>query len=108
MIGKLLGRDEVYAAMVLALSGYAMVEVAKGEGPLTFEHVVARVLPDPDAKAAAGARRPPLAEAPGRGGGRGAGGGGPVDEEAHKSGNPRAPPWHGLPQLPGGALTHTV
>ena len=63
MIGKLLGRDEVYAAMVLALSGYAMVVAAKGEGPLTFEHIVARVLPDPVAKAAAGARRSSIAKA---------------------------------------------
>ena len=30
MIGKLLGRDEVYTALVLALSGYAMVAVARG------------------------------------------------------------------------------
>ncbi|MDQ5809363.1 MAG: hypothetical protein M3358_01170 [Actinomycetota bacterium] len=63
MIGKLLGRDEIYAALVLALSGYAMVVVAKGEGPLTFEHIVARVLPDPVARAAAGARRSSTAKA---------------------------------------------
>ncbi len=47
MIGKLLGKDEVYAALVLALSGYAMVRVANGDGPLSLEHIVARVLPDP-------------------------------------------------------------
>ena len=92
MIGKLLGRDEVYAAMVLALSGYAMVVVAKGEGPLTFEHVVARVLPDPVAKAAAGGRPPPLPQARPRGGGPGAARGAPPNRGAHKPGNPRAPP----------------
>jgi hypothetical protein len=32
MIGKLLGRDEVYTALLLALSGYAMVAVARGGG----------------------------------------------------------------------------
>jgi hypothetical protein len=63
VIGKLLGRDEVYAAMVLALSGYAMAVVAKGDGPLTFEHIVARVLPDPVARAATGARRYSIAKA---------------------------------------------
>ncbi len=63
MIGKLLGRDEVYAAMVLALSGYAMVVVAKGEGPLTYEHIVARVLPDPVARGVESARRFSIAKA---------------------------------------------
>jgi hypothetical protein len=57
MIGKLLGRDEVYAALVLALSGYAMVAVARGGGPLSREHIVARVLPDPVAGVAAGIHR---------------------------------------------------
>ena len=37
MIGKLLGREEVYTALVLALSGYAMVAVARGGGPLSRE-----------------------------------------------------------------------
>ena len=32
MIGKLLGRDEAYTALVLALSGHAMVAVARGGG----------------------------------------------------------------------------
>ena len=63
MIGKLLGRDEVYAATVLALSGYAIVVVAKGDGPLTFEHIVTRVLPDPVPRAATGARRSSIVKA---------------------------------------------
>ncbi len=63
MIGKLLGRDEVYAAMVLALSAYAMVVVARGEGPLTFEHIVARVLPGPVSRGAAGTRRSSIGKA---------------------------------------------
>ncbi len=58
MIGKVLGKDEVYAAMVLALSGYAMVVVARGGGPLSFEHIVARVLPAPVARGVASTHRP--------------------------------------------------
>jgi len=57
MIGKLLGKDEVYAALVLTLSGYAMVVVVKGEGPLSLEHIVARVLPNPVPRGAAGTHR---------------------------------------------------
>jgi hypothetical protein len=66
MIGKLLGRDEVYAALVLALSGYAMVAVARGGGPLSREHIMARVLPDPVAGVAAGIRRSSTVTAPRR------------------------------------------
>ncbi len=58
MIGKLLNKEEVYAALVLALSGTVMVLVAKGEGPLSLEHVVSRVLPDPVRRGAVGMRAP--------------------------------------------------
>ena len=66
MIGKLMGRDEVYAALVLALSGYAMVAVARGGGPLSRENVVARVLPDPVAGVAASIHRSSAVAAPRR------------------------------------------
>lgn len=57
MIGKLLGKEEeVNAALVLALSGALMVLVAKGDGPLSLGRVVARVLPNPVPKGAAGTR----------------------------------------------------
>ncbi|HEX2183254.1 MAG TPA: hypothetical protein VHH10_13300 [Rubrobacteraceae bacterium] len=72
MVGKLLGRDEVYAALVLALSGYAMLAVARGEGPLARENVVARVLPDPVAGVAAGIHRSSTVTAPRREVARGA------------------------------------
>ena len=65
MIGKLLGRDEVYTALVLALSGYAMVAVARGGG-LSRENVVARVLPDPVAGVAASIHRSSTVAAPRR------------------------------------------
>ncbi len=66
MIGKLMGRDEVYAALVLALSGYAMVAVARGGGPLSREHIMARVLPDPLAGVAADIHRSSPVAAPRR------------------------------------------
>jgi hypothetical protein len=66
MMGKLLGRDEVYAALVLALSSYAMVAVARGGGPLSREHLVARVLPDPVAGVAASIHRSYTVTAPRR------------------------------------------
>ncbi len=47
MIGKLLGKEETNAAVVLALSGALMVLVAKGDGPLSLGRVVTRVLSNP-------------------------------------------------------------
>jgi len=57
MIGKLLGKEEVNAALVLALSGAAMVLVAKGDGPPSVRRVVAGVLSNPVPKGAAATRR---------------------------------------------------
>lgn len=57
MIGKLMRKEEVNAALVLALSGALMVLVAKGDEPLSLGQVVARVLPNPVPKGAAGTRR---------------------------------------------------
>lgn len=47
MIGKLLGKEEVNAAVVLALSGAVMAMVAKGDGPPSFGRVVSGVLSNP-------------------------------------------------------------
>lgn len=66
MFRKLLGTDRVCATMVLALSGYAMVVAAKGEGSLSLERVVARVLSDPVARGAAGTHRSSTVVAPRR------------------------------------------
>ena len=47
MIGKLLSSEETNAALVVALSATVMVLAAKGDGPLSSERLLARVLPDP-------------------------------------------------------------
>ena len=47
MIGKLLGKEEVNAALVLALSGAVMALVARGNGPLSLKRVVSGVLSNP-------------------------------------------------------------
>lgn len=47
MIGKLLSKEEVNTALVLALSGAVMVLVAKGDGPLSPGRVVSGVLSNP-------------------------------------------------------------
>lgn len=46
-IGKLLGNEEVNAALVMALSGSIMVLVAKGDGPVSFKKMVSQVLSNP-------------------------------------------------------------
>ena len=57
MIGNLLGKEEVNAALVLAQSGAVMVLVAKGDGPLSLGQVVAGVLSNPiPGRQATGAR----------------------------------------------------
>ena len=52
MIGKLLSSEETNAALVTALSATVMVLVAKGDGLLSPERLLARVLPDPVARLA--------------------------------------------------------
>ena len=67
MIGKLLRSEETDAALVVALSATMMVLMAKGNGPLSPNQIIARVLPDPVAQHKARAGQPsrtPLA-APG-------------------------------------------
>ena len=51
MIGKLLSSEETNAALVTALSATVMVLVARGDGPLSTGRILARVLPDPVARA---------------------------------------------------------
>jgi hypothetical protein len=64
MIGKLLGKEEVNAALVLALSGAVMVLVAKGYGSLSLGRVVSGVLSNPVPKGAAGSSRSSSAPTP--------------------------------------------
>jgi hypothetical protein len=47
MIRKLLGKEEVGAAVVLALSGAVVVLVSKGDGPLSAGRFVSGVLSNP-------------------------------------------------------------
>jgi hypothetical protein len=50
MIGELLSSEGTSAALVAALSATVMVLAAKGDGPLSRERLLARVLPDPVAR----------------------------------------------------------
>ncbi len=47
MIGKLLGKGEVNAALVLALSGAVMVLVANGPGPVSLGRTMSGALSNP-------------------------------------------------------------
>ncbi len=55
MIGKLMSKEGVNAALVLALSGALMVLVTKGDGPLSLGRVVTGVLSNPVPKGGADA-----------------------------------------------------
>ena len=58
MIGELLGKGEVNAALVLALSGAVMVLVANGPGPASLGRMVPGALSNPvRGGGAAGTRR---------------------------------------------------
>ena len=57
MIGRLLGNEEVDAALVLGLSGAVMVLVANGPGPVSLGRVVSGALSNPVPGGAAGAHR---------------------------------------------------
>jgi hypothetical protein len=52
MIGKVLSSEETNAALVVALSATVMALAAKGDGPLSRERLLERVLPDPVARLA--------------------------------------------------------
>jgi hypothetical protein len=56
MIGKLMNKEEVNAALVLALSGAIAMLVAKGDGPLSIGRAVAGVLSNPVPKGTMGTR----------------------------------------------------
>jgi hypothetical protein len=56
MIGKLLNKEEVNAALAIVLSGAVMVLVAKGSGPLSPGRIVSGVLSNPIPGGAAGPR----------------------------------------------------
>jgi hypothetical protein len=58
MIRKLLGKEEVGAAVVLALSGAVVVLVSKGDGPLSAGRFVSGVLSNPIPSGANGDLRP--------------------------------------------------
>jgi hypothetical protein len=47
MIGKLMSKEEVNAALVVALSGTIMVLVANGFGPASLRRVVSGALSNP-------------------------------------------------------------
>jgi hypothetical protein len=57
MMGKLLGKEEVNAALVVALSGAVMVLVANGPGPVSLGRIASGALSNPVPKGAAATRR---------------------------------------------------
>jgi hypothetical protein len=66
MIGKLMSKEEVNAALVLALSGTIMVLVANGPGPVSLGRIVSGALSNPIPKGAAGTCRSSSHPAPRR------------------------------------------
>lgn len=66
MIGKLLGKEEVKAALVIALSGAVMTLVARGDGHLSFGRIVSGVLSNPVPKGTPGMRGKAPVPDPGR------------------------------------------
>jgi hypothetical protein len=60
MINELFSKEEVNAALVLALSGAVMALVAKGDGPPSLGRVVSGVLSNPVPGVAAVTRRYPV------------------------------------------------
>jgi hypothetical protein len=63
MIGKLLGKEETNAALVVALSGVLTLLVANGPGPVSLGRVVGGALSNP-IRGAAGTRRSSTVPAP--------------------------------------------
>ena len=66
MIGKLLSSEGTNAALVAALSATVMVLVTKGDGPLSRERLLARVLPDPVARVRSRVEQPLHTHVPAR------------------------------------------
>lgn len=65
MMGKPFGKEEVGAAVVLALSGAVVALVSRGDGPLSPGRFVSGVLSNPIPKGAPG-NAPPVPAPPGR------------------------------------------
>ena len=57
MISKLLGKEEVNAALVLALSGAVTVLVANGPAPVSLGRIVSGALSNPVSEGVMGPRR---------------------------------------------------
>jgi len=57
MIGRLLSKEEVHAALVLALSGAVMVRVANGPGPVSLGRILSGALSNPVPGGATGTHR---------------------------------------------------
>ena len=47
MFGKLLGSEDINAALVMVLSGTLMMLVAKGDGPVSLKRLVSETLSNP-------------------------------------------------------------
>ena len=58
MIGKLLGKEEVNAALVLALSGTIMALVTNGPRPVSLGRIASGALSNPVSGVVASTRRP--------------------------------------------------
>ena len=58
MMTRLLSSEEANSAVIVALSAMVVALVAKGDGPLSPERLLARVLPDPVALHTPGGARP--------------------------------------------------
>lgn len=57
MINKLMSKEEVNAALVIALSGTIVALVANGPGPVSLGRMVSGTLTNPVPKGAAGSSR---------------------------------------------------
>jgi len=64
MIGKLLGKEEVNAVLVVVLSGTIMALVTNGPRPVSLGRIVSRALSNPVSGGAAGTRRSSFVPAP--------------------------------------------
>ena len=64
MIGRLLGKEEVNAALVLALAGAVTVLVANGPGPVSLGRIVSGALSNPVPGGVTGAYRSSSVPAP--------------------------------------------
>ena len=66
MMSRLLSSEETSSAAVVALSAMVVALVVKGDGPLSRERLLARVLPDPVVRYEPGITRPSRSPLPSR------------------------------------------